>query len=98
MYSFIKSINLDSWNQRQLLFMEKGSNSRALDYFKKRGVLIPNSKYIDYKSPIVQQYKTLLTEEVDMELGGIKPKPVEENKISSTGTIEKGGKVEDKKI
>jgi hypothetical protein len=60
-YSFIKSINLDAWNRKQLLFMEKGGNSRALEYFKKRGVITPQNKNIDYKSPIVQQYKTLLT-------------------------------------
>ena len=55
--------------------MEKGGNSRALEYFKKRGIITPANKHIDYRSPIVQQYKTLLTEEVDMELGGVKVKP-----------------------
>jgi hypothetical protein len=28
MYSFIKSTNLDSWNRRQLTFMERGGNNR----------------------------------------------------------------------
>ena len=62
MYSFIKSTNLDAWNRKQLLFMEKGGNARALNYFKTRGVITPTNKHIDYKSPIVQQYKTILTE------------------------------------
>lgn len=44
--------------------MEKGGNSRALEYFKKRGVITANNRHIDYKSPIVQQYKTILTDEV----------------------------------
>ncbi len=42
--------------------MEKGGNSRAIEYFKKRGVLTDTNKHIDYKSPIVQQYKAILTE------------------------------------
>ncbi len=50
--------------------MEKGGNSRALEYFKKRGVITANNKHIDYKSTIVQQYKTILTEEVEFELAG----------------------------
>lgn len=44
--------------------MEKGGNSRALEYFKKRGIVTPNNRHIDYKSPVVQQYKAILTEEV----------------------------------
>jgi hypothetical protein len=64
-YSFVKSINLDAWNQKQLLYMQKGGNTRALEYFRKRGVITANNRHIDYKSAIVQQYKTTLTEEVD---------------------------------
>jgi hypothetical protein len=64
-YSFIKSINLDAWNQKQLLYMQKGGNTRALEYFRKRGVITAVNRHIDYKSAIVQQYKTTLTEEVD---------------------------------
>ena len=53
MYSFVKSINLDVWNKRQLTFMEKGGNNKALNYFQKKGL----GKEINYKSDIVQQYK-----------------------------------------
>lgn len=95
-YSFVKSINLDAWNRKQLLYMEKGGNSRALDYFRKRGVTTATNKHIDYRSQIVQQYKAMLTEEVDMELGGVKVKPVEEKKPSSNKSIEEKG--EEKKI
>jgi|JI9StandDraft_1071089.scaffolds.fasta_scaffold242445_2 ADP-ribosylation factor GTPase-activating protein 2/3 len=81
-YSFIKSINLDAWNRKQLLYMEKGGNSRALDYFKKRGVITANNRHIDYKSPIVQQYKAILTDEVELELaGGVRVKPKEEQMV-----------------
>ena len=46
--------------------MEKGGNRRALEYFKKRGIITANNRHIDYKSAVVQQYKTVLTEEVDL--------------------------------
>ena len=64
--SFIKSTNLDSWNQKQLLFMQKGGNSRCLDFLRKRGSVTANNRTIDYKSPILQQYKQLLTDEVEV--------------------------------
>lgn len=65
MYSFVKSTNLDGWSKRQLLFMQRGGNTRALEYFKKCGIITPSNKHIDYKSAIVQKYKTMLTEEVE---------------------------------
>lgn len=43
----------------------KVGNTRALEYFKKCGIITPANKHIDYKSAIVQKYKALLTEEVD---------------------------------
>lgn len=86
MFSFVKSTNLDSWNRRQLTFMERGGtswrqvgNTRALDYFKKCGVVTPTNKHIDYKSAIVQKYKQMLTDEVDgMLQKGSAPQPVKE--------------------
>ena len=57
MFSFARSKNLDTWNQKQLLFMQKGGNARAMDYFRKCGLLSESHKHIDYKSPIVQKYK-----------------------------------------
>jgi hypothetical protein len=61
--------------------MQKGGNSRALEFFKKRGVITINNRHIDYKSPIVQQYKDTLTAEVDAEITGVSStKPKEVNK------------------
>ena len=58
--------------------MQKGGNTRALEHFRKRGIITPTSKAIDYKSSVVRQYKELLTEEVDLDLaGGKKAKPQE---------------------
>lgn len=50
--------------------MQKGSNARALQYFRKCGVITNGNRHIDYKSPVVQKYKAILTDEVEMELNG----------------------------
>ena len=42
--------------------MQKGGNSRALDYFRKRGIITAANRTIDYKSQIVKQYKDSLAE------------------------------------
>lgn len=76
MYSFVKSTNLDVWNRKQLMFMQKGGNARALEYFRKCGVISDTQKHIDYKSPIVQKYKSILTAEVESELNGTPIKQV----------------------
>ena len=72
MYSFAKSTNLDAWSRKNLLFMQKGGNQRALEYLRKCGAISDNQKHIDYKSPIVQKYKAILTAEVQTELTGKK--------------------------
>jgi hypothetical protein len=41
--------------------MQKGGNERAIEYFRKCGIISNNNKHIDYKSPVVQKYKTILT-------------------------------------
>ena len=61
---------MDSWTRKQLLYMQKGSNGRALEYFKKCGIINEANRYIDYKSPIVQKYKSILTNEVEAEIEG----------------------------
>lgn len=42
--------------------MQKGSNARALEYFRKCGIIHGNNRHIDYKSAVVQKYKAILTE------------------------------------
>jgi len=59
--SFVRSLTLDSWSQRQITFMEQGGNPKALEYFKKYGV----SRPFDYKVSNVQKYKQELTKKVD---------------------------------
>jgi hypothetical protein len=41
--------------------MQKGGNTRALDYLRKKGIISAANRTIDYKSLIVRQYKELLT-------------------------------------
>jgi len=59
--SFVRSLTLDSWSQRQIAFLEQGGNTKALDYFKKYGL----SRPFEYKNPSVQKYKQDLTKKVD---------------------------------
>ena len=39
MYSVVKSTNLDKWNRKQLMFMQKGGNQKAIEYLTKSGVI-----------------------------------------------------------
>ncbi len=41
--------------------MQKGGNTRALEYLRKKGIISAGNRTIDYKSLIVRQYKELLT-------------------------------------
>lgn len=83
MYSFVKSTNLDVWNRKQLLFMGKGGNQKFLDHLVKCGAISDVQKHIDYRSPIVQKYKAILTAEVENELIGVKSPAPKETQHSS---------------
>lgn len=78
MYSFVKSANLDSWTNKQLQFIQRGGNARALEYLRKCGAISATNKTIDYKSPIVQKYKEMLTAEVEGEGAGFHKQIVHE--------------------
>jgi len=60
--SFVRSMTLDAWSQRQMTFLEQGGNPKALEYFKKYGL----SRPFDYKSSIIQKYKQELTKKTDI--------------------------------
>eukprot|EP01016_Furgasonia_blochmanni_P035421 TRINITY_DN3924_c0_g2_i2.p1 TRINITY_DN3924_c0_g2~~TRINITY_DN3924_c0_g2_i2.p1 ORF type:complete len:355 (-),score=69.60 TRINITY_DN3924_c0_g2_i2:26-1090(-) len=66
--SFIRSLTLDEWNKKQLLFMEMGGNHRALEFFKKHGLKPDPHRGPDYKSAMVQNYKRDLVKKVEAEL------------------------------
>jgi ADP-ribosylation factor GTPase-activating protein 2/3 len=59
--SFVRSLTLDAWSQRQITFLEQGGNTKSIEYFKKYGI----SRPIDYKNSSVQKYKQELTKKVD---------------------------------
>jgi len=63
--SFVRSLTLDAWSKRQILFMENGGNTKALDYFKKYGMKADSNRPVDYKASNVQKYKQDLTKKVD---------------------------------
>jgi len=59
--SFVRSLTLDAWSQRQITFIEQGGNTKAFEYFKKYGL----SRPFDYKSSNALKYRQELTKKVD---------------------------------
>lgn len=45
--------------------MQNGGNDRALEYFKKNGMITDTNKNIDYKAVVAQRYKNELVKKVD---------------------------------
>lgn len=72
--------------------MQKGSNARAIEYFKKCGIINANNRHIDYKLTVVQKYKKLLTDEVQMELAEPEIKREKEKEKEETNTNSNIGK------
>ncbi|TNJ28969.1 GTPase activating protein for ARF [Giardia muris] len=54
--SFVRSIELDTWTEEQVLLMEHGGNERFAEFLKTAGV----SRKDTYKSNRLDDYKTLL--------------------------------------
>lgn len=62
--SFVRSVNLDTWNKKYLTHMELGGNTKAHEYFQKQGIKTP----YDYKSSFVQKYKQELIKKAEASL------------------------------
>ena len=60
-----RSVDLDQWTNRQLLCMQNGGNDKALEYFKKNGLISDTNKNIDYKQAAAQRYKNDLIKKVN---------------------------------
>jgi len=72
-YSFIRSLQLDTWTPKQILFLEHGGNAKAHEYFRKHGLKPP----FDYKSAAIQNYRNELSRKVDSVLTEkVKSKPI----------------------
>jgi len=80
-HSFVRSLDLDKWNKRQITFMEQGGNAKAQAFFLKNGMTTP----FDYTSPVVNKYKQDQTKKVEALLAGpvIFASPKAEEKIQS---------------
>jgi len=67
--TFVRSVNLDSWNRKYITSMELGGNAKALEYFKKHGLKAP----YDYKNSLIQKYKQELAKKTEAVLDASKP-------------------------
>ena len=82
--SFVRSLELDSWNESQINIMKHGGNQRARDFFKTNGINnlpIPQK----YKSRAAHQYAAKLHEESGVSFN--KPAPVESEEIIPDTTV-----------
>ena len=64
----IRSINLDSWTDKQKKLMELGGNKRAFNYFEKNKLFEITVKS-RYSNPVAMQYKKMLEKEACNQLG-----------------------------
>jgi len=55
-----RSLQLDTWTPKQILFLEHGGNAKAHEYFRKHGLKPP----FDYKSAAIQNYRNELSRKV----------------------------------
>lgn len=55
-------MTLDTWNKKQMLYMENGGNHKAHEFFRKNGVITGTT--IDYKNSGIQKYKQELNKKV----------------------------------
>jgi hypothetical protein len=66
--TFVRSVDLDEWTQRQIDAMKLGGNANAATYFRKHGMTDTHTKIEKkYKSKAAQSYKTVLAKMVDAE-------------------------------
>jgi ADP-ribosylation factor GTPase-activating protein 1 len=68
--SFVRSVNLDKWNRKQLKSMELAGNQYARLRFNDQGVPKDNGVY-DYFNDQVNKYKNDLAEKVASSLSGV---------------------------
>ena len=82
--SFVRSINMDRWKEKHLIFMEQGGNQRAREYYTKHGMMkgaTPN-----HEDPKLAKYKDMVQAEVDRILGT--REPMEAPKVEPVAKVE----------
>ncbi len=66
--SYIRSLQIDSWTENQLLFLKKGGNNKFKKNFEEFNIFINSSSVdIKYKSKAADYYRRYLKNEVDRE-------------------------------
>ena len=77
--SFVRSLAMDNWTEKELTIMDLGGNKNFKEYLKANGFDTP-----DYRSEVLAKYKRDLEEQVDKKLGLNKSqKKVEEPRKNS---------------
>lgn len=72
--SFVRSISMDQFKPDELLKMEKGGNNRLRNYFIENNIPFSLSPKEKYDNPKIQEYRNILSCEV--EYGGIGIEPI----------------------
>jgi Putative GTPase activating protein for Arf len=66
--TFVRSVDLDEWTQRQIDSMRLGGNANAITYFRKQGLTDMRTKIEKkYTSKAAQSYRAVLAKMVDAE-------------------------------
>lgn len=86
--SFVRSIAMDSWPDKQMALMKSGGNAACNDYLQKHGIAPRTPIKAKYESPVAQLYKEVLEARVEgrpepTEL----PKPVVRKSPSTGGSM-----------
>jgi len=66
--SFVRSVELDEWNEKQVTCMRLGGNKRLREYLAANNAIQLDLKE-KYNSPCAEEYRRLLAQEVAKELG-----------------------------
>lgn len=103
--SFVRSIDLDEWTQRQIDAMKIGGNGAARNYFRKHGVAIDTKgEGVEkkYKSKVAHNYRAELAKLVELEAqkrGESTTKaPDSYDAVDTAETLLKNLEVEDQKL
>lgn len=63
--SFVRSIAMDSWTDKQLALMKNGGNDKCNEYLKRNGIDARTPIKQKYESPVAQLYKEVLKARVE---------------------------------
>lgn len=58
--SFVRSVAMDSWTDKQLKIMKSGGNAKCLNYLKEKGIDADTPIKKKYENPVAQLYKEIL--------------------------------------